>query len=475
MAETDTAPQSLGDAITGWLKAIGDAFDPAIFIGQLVGFALIVFIVWKYVRPPVKKLMKDRQDTIRRQLEESAEADQRLTEGKSARAKAVSDADAEATQMKADGERDAEAIAVDMREQADHEVARIAGQGDAQMSLVRSNLVRGLRTDLGMAAVDRAGELVRSHLAQPGAQAASVDTAIGELEAMSDGAQDAVPTSVELIGLHSMRAGSREAARAISAAFDEAAADLDATALSAASEELTGVVEFLNTQPVLRKRLSEAGENTTAKEALVRQLFGTKVSAPVLATLVAAGNGRWSSTGDYVTALRRQVALIELSASERDGSIGQVEDELFLVSRVLENNPQLSSLLSDHKQDADKRVGLLQKLVGDQVGGHTSTLLSHAVRLLAGQPADVAVDQLAEMAAARRGESVAHVVSAVELTEAQRTRLASVLGRIYGRTISVQTEIDPALLGGLRISVGDEVIEADIATRLANAAASLPR
>nr|HQV20259.1 F0F1 ATP synthase subunit delta [Gordonia sp. (in: high G+C Gram-positive bacteria)] len=82
---------------------------------------------------------------------------------------------------------------------------------------------------------------------------------------------------------------------------------------------------------------------------------------------------------------------------------------------------------------------------------------------------------LAELAAARRGESVAHVVSAAPLTDSQIQRLRGVLGNIYGRTISVQTEVNPEILGGLRIAVGDEVIEADIATRLATAAQTLPR
>ena len=79
------------------------------------------------------------------------------------------------------------------------------------------------------------------------------------------------------------------------------------------------------------------------------------------------------------------------------------------------------------------------------------------------------------MAAARRSETVAHVVSALPLTDAQATRLTAVLGDIYGRAMSVQTEINPALLGGLRINVGDDVIEGDVATRLQRAAQNLPR
>ena len=173
--------------------------------------------------------------------------------------------------------------------------------------------------------------------------------------------------------------------------------------------------------------------------------------------------------------LRRQNALVVLTAAERDGSIEQVEDELFRVSRLLDANPQLASLLSDFTKPADKRIGLLGNLIGDQVSTHTWHLLSQAIRLLHGQPAESVADQLAQLAAARRGETVAHVVSAAELSDAQKERLGGVLAEIYHRSISVQTEVDPSIIGGLRIGVGDEVIEADIATRLAKAAETLPR
>ena len=67
------------------------------------------------------------------------------------------------------------------------------------------------------------------------------------------------------------------------------------------------------------------------------------------------------------------------------------------------------------------------------------------------------------------------MVSAAELSDAQKERLGGVLAEIYHRSISVQTEVDPSIIGGLRIGVGDEVIEADIASRLDKAAEQLPR
>ncbi|HEY9303540.1 MAG TPA: F0F1 ATP synthase subunit B/delta, partial [Mycobacterium sp.] len=64
------------------------------FIGQFVGFVLIVLLVWRYVVPPVRKMMADRQDTVRQQLDEAAAAADRLAEASEAHSKAVKDAKA---------------------------------------------------------------------------------------------------------------------------------------------------------------------------------------------------------------------------------------------------------------------------------------------------------------------------------------------------------------------------------------------
>jgi F-type H+-transporting ATPase subunit delta len=84
------------------------------------------------------------------------------------------------------------------------------------------------------------------------------------------------------------------------------------------------------------------------------------------------------------------------------------------------------------------------------------------------------VQGLAEVAVARRGEVVAHVSAAAELSDAQRTRLTEVLSRIYGHPVTAQLHTDPELLGGLTITVGDEVIDGTLSSRLAAAKTQLP-
>ncbi|ATD70434.1 MULTISPECIES: F0F1 ATP synthase subunit B/delta [Gordonia] len=446
-----------------------------IVIGNLIGLAIIVFLFWKFVRPVLSKAVTAQKEAIAEQVTESEAAKARVADAQAAHERALAEAKAEAEELHKGAVRDAENIKQDLVAQIDSEVKRITEHGRSQTELNRASLVRSLRNDLGLTAIDGASKLVRSHLADSKAQSESIDRVIEELESMSAGGpSDLVTRRVDLIGLHSMRATSREAALAVSSAFDSSASSLDSDALVKASDELTEVIRLLDTNPVLRKRLTEDEDNTTGQVKLVENLFGGKVSPIVVEVLSAAVKQRWSSSADFSAALRRQNALIVLAAAERDGVIEQTENELFSVARLIDQNPQLASLLSDHSHDGGKRAELLRSLVGEKVGKLSWILLAHSVELLQGQPADVAFDQLAELAAARRGESVAHVVSAAPVSESQTTRLASVLGTIYGRTISVQTEIDPDILGGLRIAVGDEVIEADVATRLAKAAESLP-
>ena len=72
--------------------------------------------------------------------------------------------------------------------------------------------------------------------------------------------------------------------------------------------------------------------------------------------------------------------------------------------------------------------------------------------------AEIAIERLSDVASRRRGQSVARVTTAVPLTAAQEQQLTSVLGRLYGRPVGLQVTVEPDVLGGLVIQVGDEVI-----------------
>ncbi|MGP4054487.1 F0F1 ATP synthase subunit B/delta [Mycobacterium sp. 4D054] len=443
----------------------------SIFIGQLIGFAVIVFIIVKWVVPPVKGLMQRQQEAVRAALAESAEASKKLADADAMHAKAVEDAKAAGAKVTEEARQDSERIAAQLAEQADAEAERIKAQGAQQVQLMRQQLIRQLRTGLGAESVEKATEIVRNYVSDPAAQSSTVDRFLDDLDAMAPSS-----TVLEAGASLNLRAASREALAEVVKKFESLAENADSGALTALADNLAAVAKVLLDEPTLTKYLAEPADDATAKERLVERLFGGKVDDATLDLLKTAVAQRWSSEANLVDAIEHVARLALLVRAERDGQSEEVEDQLFRFGRLLDSQPQLSRLLADTTVPADKRVNLLTKVLdsSDGVNDTAKALLTQTVDLIRGESADDAVNDLAELAVSRRGEAVAQVTAAADLTDAQRNRLTEVLSRIYGRPMSVQLDIDPEVLGGLLITVGDEVIDGSISSRLAAARTGLP-
>ncbi|MGV9675169.1 F0F1 ATP synthase subunit B family protein [Nocardia sp. NPDC003482] len=162
-------------------------FDWPVFFSQLFAFAVIVFAIWKWVVPIVKRLMVRNQEAIRKQLEESDQATQRLTDAKAAYDNAMAEAQSELERMRVDARADAEHIVAQMREAAATEVERVRKQGRDQILQLRRQLIRDLQTDLTAAMLDRTEEKVRVKIDNPEARSESIERFLEELEILANG------------------------------------------------------------------------------------------------------------------------------------------------------------------------------------------------------------------------------------------------------------------------------------------------
>jgi ATP synthase F1 delta subunit/ATP synthase F0 subunit b len=442
------------------------------FFGQLGGFAVIVFLVWRYAVPPVRNMMTTRQNLVRQQLEDAAKAGERLTESTTAHSKAVQAAKAEAKRVVEEAQEDAQRIAEQLRAQGAVEAERIKVQGARQSELLRSQLTRQLRLELGHESVRQAGDLVRSYVADPAHQSATVDRFLDELDAMAP-----APADVEYPLMKKMRSASRLALQSLSERFSAIAKNLDNKALSTVSGELVSVAQMLDREIVATRYLTVPTEDAGPRVRLIERLVSGKVGDATLDVLKAAVTERWSANSDLIDALEHVARQALLEVAEREDRVDEVEDQLFRFSRVLETQPRLGILLGDYAAPAEGRVALLRKVLENasgRVNPITVALLAQTVELLRGEPAEEAVKFLVEIAVARRGEIVAQVSAAAELTDAQRTRLTEILRRIYDHPVTLQVQVDPELLGGLSIAVADEVIDGTLSSRLATAEAQLP-
>jgi ATP synthase F0 subunit b len=442
------------------------------FIGQLFGFAVIVWLVVRYVVPPVRKLMTARQDVVRQQLADAAAAADRLTESTTAHSRAVQAAKTEAERVVEEARTDAERITEQFQAQSEIESERIKVQGARQVELLRAQLTRQLRLELGHESVRQAGELVRDHVADAAQQSATVDRFLDDLEAMAP-----APAEVEYPLMTKMRSASRHALRNLSDRFATIAKNLDNEALSTLSSELVSVAKMLDREIVVTRYLTMPGEDAAPRVRLIDRLVSGKVSDATLDVLRAAVAERWSANSDLVDAVEHVSRQALLEVAEREDRVDEVEDQLFRFSRILDAQPRLAILLGDYAVPAEGRVGLLRKVLESASGSVNPiamSLLTQTVELLRGEPAEEAMKFLAEVAVARRGEIVAQVSAAAELSDAQRTRLTEVLSRIYGHPVTVQLQIDPELLGGLLISVVAAAFNRTLSSRLAVAKAQLP-
>lgn len=230
--------------------------------------------------------------------------------------------------------------------------------------------------------------------------------------------------------------------------------------------ELFEVVDVLEENRQLRVAVADTAATAEARQDLVRGVFGWKIAQPTLDVVLAAVSRDWSTPRE----LREGLVLLGREAlmrsAETQGQLQTVEDELFRLGRIVAGDPEFEQKLSDRTAPAEARRALLAQVLYGKVTAVTEALASQTIARPVGMPADD-LNALSRQAAELRGRSVAMVTSAEALTETQSDQLRDRLTALYGREIAIHNEVDPALMGGVVVRVGDEIIDGSVAGRLA--------
>ncbi|MEO7196357.1 MAG: F0F1 ATP synthase subunit B [Pseudonocardiaceae bacterium] len=154
----------------------------ATFFVELGIFLVVLGVIWRYVAPPVKRAMGERQEMVRRQIHESQQTSKRLAEAQARYSEALAQARVEAAKIREAARADAQAIKDELRQQAEQEVARIRERGAEQLATQREQVVRELRGELGKLAVTLAGRIVGESMAEDARRAGTVDRFLDELQ-----------------------------------------------------------------------------------------------------------------------------------------------------------------------------------------------------------------------------------------------------------------------------------------------------
>lgn len=266
--------------------------------------------------------------------------------------------------------------------------------------------------------------------------------------------------------IQGMQGTSRESLRQLREELQTRGADRESGAVTG---ELLSVAALLGRELSLRGALTDPGVPPDSRAGTVDTLFGSRLGEGALSVVRDAARLRWSRPRDLADALEVLGAQTAFTAAERDDTLDSVEDELFRFGRTVAAQSALRGALEDPAASADAKIALLRDLLGAKVSPTTLVLLEHVVRSPRGRRVTEAIDGLVTQAAERNQQIVAEVRVPVALAADQERRLVDALGRIYGRQVQLQVAVDPQLLGGAVVTVGDEIIDGSVVYKLDSA------
>jgi len=246
-------------------------------------------------------------------------------------------------------------------------------------------------------------------------------------------------------------------------------------AIATVADEVLAIGDLLRREPRLRRALSDTAREAAGRAELLRSILASKVSDQTLAVAGALVEGRWSSPVELLNATERLGVDAVLTAADREGDLGDVEDELFRFGQIVGADHALALALGDSTADVARRQELAESLLAGKAKAATLRLVRLALTGFGGRSFDASLTRLVEAAAAKRELSVAYVTSAIVLSDEEERRLATSLAAIYGREVSLLVDLDPRIIGGMRVKIGSDLYDGTVARRLAEARTAIAR
>jgi F-type H+-transporting ATPase subunit delta len=230
--------------------------------------------------------------------------------------------------------------------------------------------------------------------------------------------------------------------------------------------DLFAVAGLLRSEPGLRRVATDVSVDAAAKQRLVSGLLEGKVAPETVQLVSDAVGRRWTAARDLGDSLEHlgEVAVVRSAGDDS----GRLSDELFAVAQTFDESPELRHAFSDPARSTEDKQGLVRDLLGTKALPATTTLVEQA---LAGtyRTVGVALSSYQEVAAQVHGERVATVRVAHPLSDSDRQRLTDALSRQYDRPVHLNVVVDPDVIGGIRVEIGNHVIDGTVASRLDDA------
>lgn len=230
----------------------------------------------------------------------------------------------------------------------------------------------------------------------------------------------------------------------------------------AVGERLLDATRLIAESAQLRAALADPSADPASRTALVGAVFG-ELSGPARGLLDAIVSYRWSDADELLDGIE-EVGIRAIAASAPKGT--SVEDELFAFSTAVASDAELELAVSSKLGSPDAKTALVTSLLGKKASPQTLAIVQHLVRAPRGRRIGKLLALAASVVADEAGLKVATVITAAPLSEAQAERLRAGLAKSYGGDLKLNRVVDPSIIGGVRVQVGDDVIDGSVATRL---------
>jgi F-type H+-transporting ATPase subunit delta len=246
----------------------------------------------------------------------------------------------------------------------------------------------------------------------------------------------------------------------------ESIVDQAADRASAVGDALFAFANLLDSRPSVRRALTDTGRTPDDREALVRRLVGDRIEPAATDVLAAAARERWAKPGDLTSTTEEFGVQAVLLAARSAGRLDAVEEEIFRFGLVVRANRDLRSALIDRAAPADARRQLVQSLLRDKAAPETVALIEHAVLDRRARSLEAELARIADFAARLRERRVAVVHVAAPLAVEHRERLERALAVRAGGPVLLNIVVEPDVVGGIRVELGDEVVDGTVTSRL---------
>jgi F-type H+-transporting ATPase subunit delta len=239
------------------------------------------------------------------------------------------------------------------------------------------------------------------------------------------------------------------------------------------STDLFTILTVLSSSVGLRRALTDNSRDGSAKSELITNLFRNNIGSAAKSLLTQAASLRWSNPSEIADAMENLAVEAVSATADKNNELETMESQLFDFTQVLISNSEFRQALNSAAGTDEGKKSLLESVVSGKYSPSTIKLLTYAVVLRRGRSIDATLAAYSHYVSNSRNRLVAHVKTAVALTDNQTSALIAALTKQLGKQVHVNIEIDPKVLGGISIRYADDVIDGTISNRLSEASRAL--